>query len=355
MNVRINLLRETLGRRRLSSLLVTSPPNIRYLCGFTGSSGWLLVTGSRASFITDGRYTTQAREEVSADEIRIARGSMAGELDKALARSGIRVLGVEGEHMTLAQADVIRRTTGRAVRPVNGCVAALRERKEQEEIRLLTRSARLAERAFLDIKPMIRVGAVEKDIAAALAAALKTRGESDLPFDPIVASGPRAALPHARPGKRKIRSGELVIVDWGGSYRGYRSDMTRTFVVGRPRGEAVLIYDIVHRAQRAAVKAVTPGSALRAVDRAARDVIRRAGKGEFFSHGTGHGIGIDVHESPSVSAQASGCLDTGMVITIEPGVYVPGFGGVRIEDMVAVTPQGGRRLTRLSRKLEMLP
>jgi Xaa-Pro aminopeptidase len=244
-------------------------------------------------------------------------------------------------------------------------VESLRVIKDDDEIRSVREAVRRAERAFLDVKPYIRPGRKEREIAFMLETRLKKRGCNRLPFDIIVASGANSAMPHAKASDKKLSPGELVVIDWGGEAEGYYSDMTRTVLLGgrgshgrrkagRDFSREEEIYRTVHRANRKAVSSVFPGFETKGVDEAARNVIKEAGYGRFFGHGTGHGVGLEVHESPRITWARSEAIRENMVFTVEPGIYIPGLGGVRIEDMVLVKSTGPHVMTRLSRDLEIL-
>ncbi|MCL5022511.1 MAG: aminopeptidase P family protein [Nitrospirae bacterium] len=365
--MRLDRLRETLRRRRLSGFLVTDIINVRYLSGFRGSSGFVVVTGRKNVFVTDFRYREQAERELGAFgvawDLVIEKGDRPGLIRRLASRLGVRSLGCEAA----VPYDFFQRLSrsGVALRPVAGIIEKQRERKDRDEITLIRQAARRAEAAFRDIKGYLKVGRREREIAFMLEERLKRRGCSRIPFDIIVASGANSAMPHARATDKKLSPGDLVVLDWGGEADGYCSDMTRTFLMagggtgaGKGRSGDLAkkreIYGHVLKANRKAVSYVAPGVESRSVDGAARKVIREAGYGEFFGHGTGHGVGLDVHELPRVSWRKSETIEEDMVFTVEPGIYLEGLGGVRIEDMVLVKTQGAKLLTTLPRSLEVL-
>lgn len=330
----------------VDAIFVSGLSNVRYLSGFTGSYGYIFMTRRWACLVTDGRYEAQAAAEVEGMAVRVDSRPVweaAGDLGR---EKGARVLGFEPSHLGYELYQFLRRA-GFRLRPLSRKVEELRQLKTDQEVRCIRKAVRIAEEAFLAIESRLQPGTTERELAAALECEMRTRGSARLPFEAIVATGRRSALPHARPTSRRLRAGDLVVVDWGAEYNGYFSDMTRSFILGPPAGEKKKIYDIVLEAQRAALQVVHPGLSLRAVDKAARDVVERHGYGLFFNHGTGHGVGLDVHEMPRVSRMGRGAVAEGMVFTIEPGIYVPDLGGVRIEDMVLVTAEGARTLTRL--------
>ena len=338
----------------MDALLVTKPEHVRYLTGFTGSAGAVLLGPRRTLLITDGRYAVQAAREAAGAAVRILRRgeTLADRVGREAARWGIRRLGFEPAALSVAAYRELRRRLGGVrLAGVRNGVDLLRRVKSAQEIRRISQAAARAERAFRAVKERIRPGAVEAEIALALEAAMRREGAARPAFDLIVAAGPRSAMPHAKASGRRLRRGDLVVVDFGAEAGGYFSDMTRTVYLGRrPRGWRRRILETVLRAQEAALAAVRPGVPLADVDRAAREVIRRAGFGRYFGHGTGHGIGLEVHEAPSVTPASTARAEPGMVFTVEPGIYLPGRGGVRIEDMVLVTSRGCRRLTRLPRR-----
>lgn len=349
-------------RKKSEGFLVTNIINVSYLSGFTGSSGFIFVTGGGAVFVTDFRYKEQAERELSASggdgwEVIIEKGDRLKIIGELVRRFGVRTLGFESG-VSYDFADRLGRC-GAALKPLRDTVEKLRKVKDAEEIRLIREAVVRAEDALRDIKPYLRCGKREKEIALRLEERLKKRGCNRIPFDIIVASGDNAAMPHARATFRKLCPGDLVVIDWGGEAGGYYSDMTRTFLMkGSSSGGGLTrkkeIYRHVLDANRRAVLTVRPGIESRTVDGAARDFIKKAGFGEYFGHGTGHGVGLEVHELPRVTWSKSEVLKQNMVFTVEPGIYIPGTGGVRIEDMVLVKPEGPEVLTRLPRTLEAL-
>ncbi len=349
---RLDGIRERIAQKRLKAFLVSNMKNIRYLTGFRGSSALLLVTGGDAYFFTDFRYREQSAREVKGCEIIVSRGSLTAMVKRTLKSLRISSLGFE---FSSPYSLYHQLKGGFRLRPLREMVESMRVRKEEEEVRLIRKAVKRAEEAFVEIKGEIRRGVTERAIALRLEESLRRKGCRNIPFDIIVASGENAALPHALPSTRRLEGGDLVVIDWGGEAGGYFSDMTRTLMLKGPDIEAkALMYNTVLKANRAAIKAVSAGARARDVDHAARDLIRKAGFGEFFGHGTGHGVGLDIHESPRISWIGREILGEGMVFTIEPGVYVPGVGGVRIEDMVYIGERGPRVLTRLPKRLEII-
>lgn len=339
---------------KADAFLVTDRSNVRYLCGFTGSSGILLITASRKLFITDFRYKDQSSREVVGCELEIAKKSLIKSAISACKAAGLKSLAFESSVPYSTYSELA--ATGLTMLPTTDHIAIIRSVKEEAEVALIREAARRAESAFLDMKKSIRAGATESSLATKLAERLRRHGCSRLPFDIILASGENSAMPHAGVTNRKLRPGDLVTIDWGGECDGYFSDMTRTFLLkgGADSAKKREIYDLVLRANRASIRKVKPGAASREVDATARGLITRDGYGEQFGHGLGHGVGLDVHELPRLTWARNTALKRGMVFTVEPGVYVPGIGGVRIEDMALVSAKGADVITTLPVELEII-
>ncbi|MCL6482007.1 MAG: Xaa-Pro peptidase family protein [Firmicutes bacterium] len=351
---RLQALRELLARQRVEALLVTHLPNIFYLCGFTGSSGALLVEPDRATLITDPRYSTQACDEVHVARVRVAAQGLLTAVAGLLAGRRRRLkLAFEAAHVPVSQRDELVRRLGRQVhlRGVAGWVEALRARKDAEELERMRASAALACQVWTEVLPLVRPGVRELELAAEIEYRMRRAGASGPAFDTIVASGARAALPHGRATAKQLQKNELVVFDWGAILRGYCSDLTRTVFLGRAPARIRKWYDVVRAAQQAAWAMLRPGVAAEAVDAAARSVLQRHGLARYFTHSTGHGLGIEVHEEPRLARRQKTRLEAGHVVTIEPGIYLPGMGGIRIEDDLAVTPVGATPLTHVPREL----
>lgn len=354
-NNRQLLLEASIGQEGLDTILITSLPNIRYLCGFTGSSGALANARERWMFFTDGRYTEQAKRQVKGASVQIGSHSPAIGAARWIAeRIGKRPtarIGIEGEHVSFATEKRIDsalraslRRSGYQVVPTTNLVENLRIRKDKGEIKQIRNAVRLASGILPDLLRRITSSISENEVAAELEFLARRGGAEKMSFETIVASGPNSALPHARPTRRKIGGG-FVVLDYGVILAGYCSDMTRTVWVGRATGEARQRYSAVLEAQLAAIAAVAPGVEAQAVDGAARDVLRKHKLDKYFTHSLGHGVGLEIHEAPRLAKGQTQKLEPGMVVTIEPGVYIPGKGGVRIEDMVLVTKTGCEVLT----------
>lgn len=333
----------------VDALVLQRPENLRYLCGFTGSDGALVLHRHASVFLTDSRYTTQAREQVAADrvaEYKVKADGIVAELRECEASC----IGFEADLAYSAVTDL--QNLGEDVwqwSPMKDELQSLRLHKTTEEIAAIDAAAALNAAAFAEIRGSIRPGVAEREIALALEFALKRRGADEKAFDIIVASGPRGAMPHGIASDRVLQRGELVTVDFGCRRAGYHSDETVTLALGDVPEQLRRMHDVVLRAHDLALAAVRPGIPLVDLDRVARDCITQAGFGAFFGHGLGHGVGLEVHEPPTVSPRSKLSAESGMVFTIEPGIYVPEMGGVRIEDMVLVTAEGCRVLTKISK------
>lgn len=350
---RIAKLGSKLAAEGIDGLLVTRPENIRYLCGYTGSNGILLVTRRSARFYTDFRYAEQAKTEVRNCRTTVLKRWLYNALPLEHFRGANRV-GVEAGHLTLQLAAALRkRLKGVRLVPVKRDLALeLRRTKEPAEVQAISRAQRVTERALAEVLKFVRPGVTERELAAEITCRLSRVGDNAFP--PIVASGPNGAKPHANPSNRRLRKGDAVTFDIGCRVDGYCSDMTRTVFLGRPDPDLEQVYHIVAEAQRRGLAAVRPGADCRAVDRAAREYITDQGYGPQFGHGLGHGVGLAVHELPGLAEPVRDKLRPGDIVTVEPGIYIPGLGGVRIEDMVLVTKTGCRNLTRAPKKLTRL-
>jgi Xaa-Pro aminopeptidase len=337
---------------RLQSLLVTEMAHVRYLTGFSGSSGLCLVTPTEQFFITDRRYKSQAPLEIQGFKIVIAKQNLFPVLlEKKLVPAGSRI-GFEHQHVSVADMQTLKKLLPvRHFIPATSILEQVTAVKDGAEIEWIRCAARISEDVLTKILPLVRPGVRECDIAAEITYLHRTLGAEGDAFDPIVASGERGALPHARASEKKIRRGDMVVLDFGCRYQGYHSDLTRTLAVGKPSPEMKKVYRIVLDAQQKAIDAVRSGVPARSIDALARTHIQQKGYGRYFFHSLGHGLGIHVHDPLRVSAISSAVLETGNVITIEPGIYFPGRGGVRIEDDIVVLENGCDILTTSSKEL----
>jgi Xaa-Pro aminopeptidase len=351
-------LQRTLAQHKLDGVLVTHPPNVRYLCGFTGSAGALVFSQNKSVFFTDGRYVEQSHAEVRGPKILIAReGPLIG-AGKWLASQGSGVrkkanIGIEGEHLRVAEQSRLKGVLGNQIKISESLALTehLRLIKDEDELVLIRAAAGLGERLWKQTRRLVRAGVKETDISAELEYAARRAGAQGMSFDTIVASGKRSALPHGVASVEAIPARGFVVCDFGVILCGYCSDMTRTIFVGQPSKEHLHAYEAVSRAQEAAVAAVKPGASVGEVDSAARNLLKSEGLAKYFTHSTGHGVGLEIHESPRIASGRDEILRPGMVITIEPGVYIPGKYGIRIEDMVLVTERGREVLTPSSKDL----
>jgi Xaa-Pro aminopeptidase len=347
---RLRISFDTIG---IDALVATHLPNIRYLCGFCGSAGVLLIDDNGATLFTDSRYTLQARQETSGVRVEIAKGGLlraAGSVLKV--RRGIRRVGYAPASVTVAQKDALEKSAGRHIGWIEdgGIVEKLRAVKDRDEVTRMRGAAKLISGVFEGLLGNIRVGMTELELAAEIEYAIKQHGGSGTSFETIVASGERSAWPHARPTEKMLGKGELVVLDQGAILSGYCSDMTRTVFLGRASAKVRRLYQAVLEAQEAGKRSVRPGVKAEDVDKAARAVLQRRGLDRYFTHSTGHGLGLEVHEMPRLGQGEKTILQEGMVLTVEPGVYVEGIGGIRIEDDVVVTARGAQELTTAPRE-----
>ncbi len=346
-------LQETLPKQGLAGFVVTHPANLRYLCGYTGSNGLLLFLAGHRVFFTDGRYTEQAHREVQGARIVITKGPLFNDAAKLVGKSQSASIGFEGDHTSVTAAGRMRELLPKKtkLKPAAGLVERQRMIKDADELRLIRRAINLGALVYEHALKTIRPGVRESEVAGTLEFAARQAGADGMSFDTIVASGRRSALPHGRASSQTIPRRGFVLLDSGVVLDGYCSDMTRTPHVGRPSRQDRAWYDAVLEAQLAGIAAVKPGAAAGDVDAAARGVLRKAKLDRYFTHSTGHGVGLEIHEPPRLGKQQTEILEPGMVITIEPGIYIPGKGGIRIEDMVLVTARGSEVLTPVGKSL----
>ncbi|GBU11269.1 Xaa-Pro aminopeptidase [Erysipelotrichaceae bacterium] len=350
---RIKLLREKMQELELDAFFTIDPVNFFYLTGFSGSSGAVLITQLDMFLLTDSRYETQALEETTKVplELIIHKGPLLGELHMMIENIKPKSVGFEPDRITYGQHHMISSQTTKFI-PVEELIANIRKTKEQAELVAMKKAIIVVETAFTDMLTYVQVGMTEAMLAAKLEMQMKQLGSSGTSFDTIVASGIRGALPHAHPTDKKLVSGEFITIDFGAKIDGYCSDMTRSFALGTPSSSSmVTIYNTVLAAQKKATAAISEGLKTADIDKIARDIITTAGYGANFGHGLGHCIGIEVHEFPRLSPLDESILESGMVVTIEPGIYVENLGGIRIEDMVLVKKDGNENLMSLPKEL----
>ncbi len=345
--------RPLLQENRVDAILVTKRENVRYLSGFTGSFGVLLITSSTGYFISDSRYAEQSERQVSGFRIGILKKGeqLLERIGRLLKKRKFGRVGFEPMDLRVQQYNELKKKVS-LVRfvPLKKGIESLRLVKSGKEQQKILEAVRRAEKAFTSVRRKICPGVTEREVALIMEGKMRRVGAAQVAFDTIVASGKRSAMPHGVASNKKLRQGELVIIDFGAECDGYFSDMTRTLYLGkRFVGKKRKIYDVVREAQETAIQMIKPGINFEEIDESARNVIHKAGFGSYFGHGTGHGIGLEVHELPRVAPNNRERTCRGMIFTVEPGVYVPGLGGVRIEDMVLVTERGCKVLTTLSR------
>ena len=349
---RVDRLRSALDDAGCDALIVSNLTNVRYLTGFTGSAGFLIVTADDALLITDGRYETQVVEQVASSGAPVRVDITTNEQREVAVRAiGSRArVGLESHSVTWAQQRSYQEWFDQSqLIATDLLVEVLRATKDGGELARIEAAAAIADASLGSIRRRLLDGPTEAEFGFELDTEMRRRGASGSAFETIIASGPNSAKAHHRPSRRQVRQGDFVIIDFGAVVDGYRSDMTRTVIVGEPTEQQQRVYDAVAGAQAAGVAAVIDGTLAKEVDRACRDYITERGWGDRFVHGTGHGVGLDIHEAPWVNTRTTATLLAGHVVTVEPGVYLPDFGGVRVEDTVFVTPSGCRPLTHTAK------
>lgn len=353
---RLTKLRHTFKKLKCDAFCVSHGTNVKYLTGFSGTSGMAIITPDAAYFLTDFRYQSQAAQQVPKEySVVIAKRGLWKEAAKVLKASGAKNIGFEAEHTSVAAHEEIQEffkplqtvSTSKAIEN-------LRLVKDADEMEILRHAIKIADDTFDYICGVLRPGISEIEVASEIENYMKSQGASGTSFDTIVASGVRSALPHGVASSKVLAHGEMVTIDMGARFNGYCSDMTRTVCLGKPTSEQQKIYEIVWRAQRLAAAEFRPGLSCKAADKIARDYISEAGYGEYFGHGLGHGVGMDIHENPRVSFLGKGKLQVGNVVSCEPGIYLENWGGVRIEDLILITPDGGEILCKAPKPRKIL-
>lgn len=347
-------LRSNFSNAGIDGLLITSPYNRRYMANFTGTAGVVLISAERAQFITDFRYVEQAAKQCVGFEIVQHTGSIIDEVAEQVKNLGIQKLGFEAEYLTFSSFQVYEKAIAAELVPVSGIIEKLRLIKTGAEIKILKEAADIADAAFKHIIEFIRPGKTELEVANELEFFMRKAGATSSSFDTIVASGLRSALPHGVASDKVIEKGDFVTLDYGAYYKGYVSDITRTVAIGEPSAKLKEIYDIVLEAQLRGMNGFKPGMTGKEADALTRDYIAEKGFGEYFGHSTGHGIGLEVHEGPALSVRSDIVLEPGMIVTCEPGIYIPGLGGVRIEDDTMITADHNEALTHSTKELIVL-
>lgn len=354
-NPRVSKLRRQLKQSGAEALLVTNFKNVTYLTGFTGDDSYLLVTAKEEILFSDPRYSEQLEEECPHVklEVREQGVSILDSVAKTVSKAKIGKLGIESSSMTVQFfKKVVAKLPRVEIKPFDGLVEELRVIKDKGEIALTRDAVSLAEKAFAVLKAGLRGDQTEKELEALLTYEIQRNGGRGTSFPPIVGVGPRAARPHGTPGMVKMEEDSFVLIDWGADYRFYKSDLTRVLFYGKVPAKMKKMYETCLKAQLAAIDKIKPGVIMSDVDKAARSIIAKAGWGKQFGHGLGHGIGLDIHEAPRLNSLSDRPLEPGMIVTVEPGIYFPGFGGVRIEDDILVTKDGHEVLTSVPKSFE---
>ena len=354
MQPRIKKLRALLKKVDLPALFVSCPTNVTYLTGFTGDASLFIVTQTDAVLVSDARFTEQLQEECPDIDV-VIRGAKGATIDlaaKTVKKMKVDRVGVEAGQMTLAMYEQLSERLDQVEWiPIHGIVEKLLRIKDKEEVNAIRRAIRIAEKAIGAVVASLTLDSTEKQVSADIEHQIRRFGGKGCSFEPIVGVGPRGALPHAPPPERRMGESDFVLIDWGANESLYISDLTRIFVTGKISPKLERVYGVVLKAQRQAIEQIRPGIRLDKVDAAARSVIEKAGFGKKFTHALGHGIGLQVHEAPRIGADQAQTLQAGMVVTIEPGIYLPGWGGVRIEDDILVTRDGHEVLSKVSKEL----
>jgi len=351
---RLEKIRGFIGEKGIDAYFIQSLNNLRYFSGFTGSNGYLLITAEKAVLITDQRYSEQARQEAAGWEVIVHGLDPFSTIAEAIRQLGVATIGYESKEITDFQITALREgVRGVEWIPFVDVCIGLRSVKEECEVASIQTSLKIAEDALEKLLPSIRPGVSEREIAIELEIFMRKLGSEAPAFDTIVASGTHSALPHAKPTDRTIEKNDVIVIDFGATWKGYRSDITRTIIVGELEPPLQKIFDCVHLALEQAVAGIKPGSTCHEIDKLARDVFVAADLEAYSLRGLGHGVGLDIHEFPRVVMNNPARIEPGMLFTVEPGVYVPNVGGVRIEDMVVVTDEGCRVLTRSPRVIRL--
>ncbi|MDV6377843.1 Xaa-Pro peptidase family protein [Sporosarcina sp. GW1-11] len=352
--MKIEKLRKLLEEQQLDALLITNPYNRRYMTDFTGSAGTAIISKNDAVFITDFRYMEQANDQLTGYRIVQHTGTMIREVANQVKEMKLATLGFEKEHLSYSQFEMYEKAVEAQLVPVAGLVEKLRLIKTPKEIEVLKQAAAIADAAFIHICSFIKAGKTELEIANELEFFMRKQGATSSSFDIIVASGERGALPHGVASDKVIETGDFVTMDYGALFNGYISDITRTVAVGEPSAKLREIYEVTLHAQQLGVEKIKPGMTGIEADAITRDYIKSKGYGDAFGHSTGHGIGMEVHEAPALSFRSETVLVPNMAVTVEPGIYLPGIGGVRIEDDILITETGNERLTKSTKELLIL-
>lgn len=339
-NKRIENLRRLMVKENLDGILLISDVNRNYMSGFTGNESYSIITANKAIFITDSRYTEQAKIETKDYEVIEYKGAFVDFLSDLVKNLNIKKLGFEDNIISYSTYNTYKNKLVSALIPIGNMIEEIRIIKDEVEIQCIRDAAEIADKAFTHMLSFIKLGMTEREVGLELEFFMKRNGATDLSFPSIVASGVRSSLPHGEATEKTIKNGEFLTLDFGCIYKDYCSDMTRTIVIGDPDDKMIDIYNVVLTAQKTALSYIKPGITGIDLDSVARNIIKESGYGDYFGHGLGHGVGREIHEAPYISFKGKHTLKKGMIITDEPGVYIPGFGGVRIEDLICVTDNG---------------
>ncbi|MEB6233239.1 peptidase M24 family protein [Mammaliicoccus sciuri] len=351
--MKINKLREVMNEKGLEAVVILSPYNRRYLSGFTGTSGSLLITQDKSLLITDFRYIQQANDQAQDFEVINQEGPMLSKINDLIKEGQYKNVGVESHLITYNEYQALN-TDAVELSSIESVIETIRMVKDEFEIKLIQKAADIVDETYEHILKWVKPGMTENEVNNEMEMFMRSKGATCSSFDTIVASGHRGALPHGVASNKVIEEGDMITLDFGALYEGYVSDVTRTFAIGQPKEEMKKIYNIVLEAQLTALEQIKPGMTGKEADTIARDIIKSYGYGEQFGHSLGHGIGLEVHEGPALSQKSDIILEENMCITLEPGIYVDGLGGVRIEDDVLVTKNGLQRFTKSSKDLIIL-
>jgi len=352
---KLDRLREGIKAQGLDGLIITKPTNRYYLSGFTGTNAYLLLTAERNFLLTDFRYIEQAKQQAPDFEVVEYQLPLTKTLASLCSANGLTAIGLEKETVTLSVYDEFTaQLPGIRFMPIADPVEPLRRVKLPEELEKIRKAAEITDKAFLHILDFAQPGMTEKELAFELEFFMRRLGAERNAFDFIVASGERGALPHGVASGKVLKKGEMVTLDIGCVYQGYHSDMTRTIFLGPPDSKQQEIYNLVLRAQEAVLQAIQPGMTGSQADAIAREIISQAGYGDYFGHGLGHAVGLEIHEGPRLAPHDSSILESGMVVTVEPGIYLPGWGGVRIEDLIIITPDGCEIISKSPKQITII-
>ena len=352
---RLETIRNKLRENEIDGILITKRENYMYLSGFTGSSAHLIITQDSAELITDFRYIEQASKQALFFNIKKYKGNVATEINNTLKRNHVGKLGFESLDINYNKyLDYSEKLEVNELVPLKNIVESMRMIKDSEELKFIKTAVKIADEAFTNVLPFIKPGILEIDIAAEIEYFMKKQGAQGPSFETIVASGARASMPHGVASEKEVKAGDVVTMDYGAIYGGYCSDITRTVFLGKPDGQMTKIYGIVLRAHKEALKGACTGLKGREIDSIAREIISSAGYGKNFGHGLGHGVGLEIHEEPRFAPSDETTMENGMVVTVEPGIYIEGYGGIRIEDMIVIRDDQPEVLTQASKELIVL-